>query len=144
MLLGRYRDAQGHEVDLAVAVYDRQSEGRELVGFGQGAAGGTSDWSWIEGCDAPANARCERIGTKDQHHREVVSFYRVNGTTSGSGAAIKLATLKAKLLGGNEQAAAILVSAEQKGRENPRPVIDSFLKSIRNIDKLADRMAGLD
>ena len=144
MLLGRYRDAQGHEVDLAVAVYDRQSEGRELVGFGQGAAGGTSDWSWIEGCDAPTNARCERIGTKDQLHREVISFYRVNGTTSGSGSAIKLATLKAKLLGGNQRAVAILVSAEQKGRENPRPAIDSFLKSIRNIDKLADRMAGLD
>lgn len=144
MLLGRYRDAQGHEVDLAVAVYDRQSEGRELVGFGQGAAGGASDWSWIEGCDAPVNARCERIGTKNQNHREVISFYRVNGTTSGSGTAVKLATLKAKLLGGNQQAVAILVSAEQKGRENPRPAIDSFLKSIRDIDKLADRMAGLD
>ncbi|MBK7162850.1 MAG: exosortase A [Sphingomonadales bacterium] len=144
MLLGRYRDAQGQEVDLYAAVYDRQSEGRELVSFGQGAAGGTSAWSWIEGCDAPTNARCERIGTKDQLHREVISFYRVNGTTSGSGSAIKLATLKAKLLGGNQRAVAILVSAEQKGRENPRPAIDSFLKSIRNIDKLADRMAGLD
>lgn len=143
-LLGRYRNAQGQEVDLYVAVYDRQSEGRELVGFGQGAAGGASDWSWIENCDAPAKARCERIGTKDQKHREVVSFYRVNGVTSGSGTAVKLATLKAKLLGGNQQAVAILVSAEQKGRENPRPAIDSFLNSIRDIDKLADRMAGLD
>ena len=143
-LIGRYRDVRGQEVDLSVAVYDRQSEGRELVGFGQGAAGGTSDWSWIENCDAPAGARCERIGTKSQQHREVISFYRVNGITSGSGASIKLATLKAKLLGGNQQAVAILVSAEQKGRENPRPAIDSFLYSIRDIDKLADRMAGLD
>lgn len=143
-LLSRYRNLQGQEVDLYIAVYDRQSEGRELVGFGQGAAGGESDWSWVENCDAPANARCERIGTKDQTHREVISFYRVNGTTSGSGAAIKLATLKAKLLGGDQQAVAILVSAEQKDRENPRPAIDSFLNSIRDIDKLADRMAGLD
>lgn len=143
-LLSRYRNLQGQEVDLYIAVYDRQSEGRELVGFGQGAAGGESDWSWVENCDAPANARCERIGTKDQTHREVISFYRVNGTTSGSGAAIKLATLKAKLLGGDQQAVAILISAEQKGRENPRPAIGSFLNSIRDIDKLADRMAGLD
>ncbi|MCC6478416.1 exosortase A [Sphingorhabdus sp.] len=143
-LLGRYRNAQGQEVDLFVAVYDRQSEGRELVGFGQGAAGGSGHWSWIEGCDPPASGRCERIATKDQHHREVVSFYRVNGTTSGSGSAIKLATLKAKLLGGNQQAVAILVSAEQQRRENPRPAIDSFLKSIRTVDKLADHMAGLD
>ncbi len=142
-LLGRYRNIKGQEVDLFVAVYDRQSEGRELVGFGQGAAGAASDWSWIENCHAPANARCERIGTKGQNHREVVSFYRVDGTTSGSGAQVKLATLKAKLLGGNQQAVAILVSAEQKGRENPRPAINSFLQSIRDIDKLADHMAGL-
>jgi exosortase A len=142
-LLGRYRNARGQEIDLYVAVYDRQSEGRELIGFGQGAAGGNSDWSWTESCNAPANARCERISAKGRSNREVISFYRVNGKSSGSAAAIKLATLKAKLLGGNQQAVAILVSAEQKGRDNPRPAIDSFLNSIRDIDKLADQMAGL-
>jgi exosortase A len=142
-LLGRYRNSAGQEIDLYIAVYDRQSDGRELVGFGQGAAGGKSDWSWTEGCDAPANARCERISAKGQFHREVISHYRVNGATSGSGAAIKLATLKARLLGGNQQAVAILVSAERKGRDNPRPAIDSFLDSIPDIDKLADQMAGL-
>ena len=68
----------------------------------------------------------------------------LNATLVPAGTAIKLATLKAKLLGDNQQAVAILVSSEQKGRENPRPAIDSFLKSIRDIDKLADRMAGLD
>lgn len=143
-LLGRYRNARGQDVDLYIAVYDRQSEGRELVGFGQGAAGGSSDWSWIEGCNAPPEARCERISAKGQYHREVISFYRVGGITSGSGAAVKLATLKARLLGGKQQAVAILISAERQGRENPRPAIDSFLKSIRPVDKLADRMAGLD
>lgn len=143
LLIGRYRDAAGQEVDLSIAVYDRQSEGRELVGFGQGAAGADGDWSWIGGCEAPSSARCERIATKDQHHREVISFYRVNGTTSGSGASIKFATLKARLQGGNQQAVAILVSAEDKGRAKSRPAIDSFLKSIRDVDKLADRMAGL-
>jgi exosortase A len=142
-LLGRYRNAAGQEADLYIAVYDRQGEGRELVGFGQGAAGGTSDWSWIAGCDAPANARCERISAKAQVQRDVLSFYRAGGTTSGSSAAIKLATLKARLLGGNQQAVAVLVSAEQRGRESPRPAIDAFVKSLGDIDKLADRMAGL-
>src|SRR3546814_2141681 len=36
-LLGRYRNGEGLEADLAIAVYARQGEGRELVGFGQGA-----------------------------------------------------------------------------------------------------------
>ncbi|MDY7239668.1 EpsI family protein, partial [Bacillus thuringiensis] len=33
-LIGRYADATGRSVDLAVAVYATQHEGRELVGFG--------------------------------------------------------------------------------------------------------------
>ncbi len=142
-LLGRYRNAAGQEVDLYIAVYDRQGDGRELVGFGQGAAGGNSEWSWTQGCKAPINGRCEQISARGQFHREVISFYRVNGTSSGSGAAIKLATLRARLLGGDQQAVAILISAERKGRDSPRPAMDAFVKSLGDIDKLADRMAGL-
>ncbi|MEQ1539579.1 MAG: exosortase A, partial [Sphingorhabdus sp.] len=48
-LLGRYRNAAGQVADLYIAVYDRQSEGRELVGYGQGAVGPNSKWSWIAG-----------------------------------------------------------------------------------------------
>lgn len=143
-LLGRYRNDAGQEADLYIAVYDRQHEGRELVGFGQGAAGLGTDWSWIEACPAPRNAKCERISSRSQSKREVLSFYRAGGVTSGSSAQIKLATAKARLVGGNQQAVAILVSAEQTGKESPRPAIDAFVKSLGDIDKLADRMAGLD
>lgn len=143
-LFGRYQNGAGETADLYIAVYDRQSEGRELIGFGQGAEGLGEVWSWIEGCPAPAKGRCERISSRQQHKREVLSFYRVDGTTSGSAAAIKLATMKARLTGGDQQAVAILISSEQGGRQSPRPAIDAFVKSIGDIDKLADRMAGLD
>jgi exosortase A len=143
-LLGRYRNAAGQEADLYIAVYDRQSEGRELVGYGQGAVGPDSKWSWIAGCDSPTRARCERISADNISHREVVSFYRVGGFTSGAGSAVKLATLKARLLGGNQQAVAVLVSAERIDKAQPRAVIDAFVKSLGPIDKMADRMAGLD
>ncbi len=143
-LLGRYRDADGQEADLYVAVYDRQSEGRELVGYGQGAVGPDSKWSWIADCPNPSQGRCERISADNKTHREVVSFYRTGGVTSGSGSTIKLATLKARLLGGNQQAVAILVSAERIGKIPPRAAIDSFVKSLGSIDKMADRMVGLD
>ena len=142
-LLGRYRNAAGQEADLYIAVYDRQSDGRELVGFGQGAAGRESGWSWIAGCDAPPQGRCERISSDARSLREVVSYYRVDGVTSGSVRAIKLATMRARLLGGNQQAVAVLISAERKGKVEPRPAIDAFAKSLGNIDNLADRMAGL-
>ncbi len=143
-LLGRYRNAAGQEADLYIAVYDRQSEGRELVGYGQGAVGPDSKWSWIADCPNPAQGRCERISADNKSHREVVSFYRVGGTTSGSGSAIKLSTLEARLLGGNQQAVAVLVSAERIDKTQPRAAIDAFVKSLGPIDKMADRMAGLD
>ena len=127
-----------------IAVYDRQSEGRELVGYGQGAVGPDSKWSWIAGCDSPPQGRCERISADNKSHREVVSFYRVGGVTSGSASAIKFATLKARLTGGNQQAVAVLVSAERIDKVQPRSAIDAFVKSLGSIDKMADRMAGLD
>jgi exosortase A len=141
-LFGRYRNAAGQEADLFVVVYDRQSEERELVGFGQGAIDPDGYWAWTADTPAPANGRAERIKTKGAA-REVVSFYRVNGVTSGSAPRIKLATLQARLLNGDQQAVAILVSAEQVGDISPRPAIDAFVKSLGDIDKVADRFAGL-
>jgi exosortase A len=142
-LLGRYRNNDGQEADLYIAVYDRQSEGRELVGYGQGAVGPESKWSWIANCANPAQGKCERISADNKALREVLSYYRVNGVTSGSATDIKLATLKARLLGGDQQAVAVLVSSERNGKSEPRAAIDAFVKSLGDIDKMADRMAGL-
>jgi len=141
-LFGRYRNAAGQEADLFVVVYDRQSEGRELVGFGQGTIDPDGFWSWTANTPAPPNGRAERIKTQGAA-REVISYYRVNGVTSGSSMRVKLATLKARLLNGDQQAVAILVSAEQDGDASPRPAIDAFIKSLGDIDKVADRFAGL-
>lgn len=141
-LSGRYLNAAGQGVDMFVVVYDRQSEGRELVGFGQGSIDPDGFWSWTANTPAPPNGKAERIKTQGAA-REVVSFYRVNGVTSGSAARIKLATLQARLLAGNQQAVAILISSEQEGDQSPRPAIDAFVKSLGDIDKVADRFAGL-
>ncbi len=143
-LLGRYRNAAGQEADLFIAVYDRQDEGRELVGFGQGAVDPKSRWAWTENLVAPGNARAERITAPGPVARDVISFYRVDGVTTGSATKVKLATMKARLLGANQQAVAVLVSAEHQGKVSPRPVLDSFIKDMGSIDKLADQMAGLD
>ncbi len=141
-LSGRYRNTEGQIADLFVVVYDRQREGRELIGFGQGTIDPGGFWSWTAYTQAPLNGRAERIKTQGAA-REVVSFYRVNGTTSGSAARIKLATLQARLLNGDQQAVAIIVSGEQIGDRSPRPAIDAFVKSLGDIDKVADRFAGL-
>lgn len=141
-LFGRYQNAAGQHVDLFAVVYDRQAEGRELVGYGQGAIDPVGHWSWAENMPAPAKGKAEYIKTKGLT-RDVVSFYRIDGITTGSATKVKLATMKTRLFGGHQQAVAILVSAERDGDRSNRPAIDVFTRDMGNIDKVADQMAGL-
>ncbi|WP_129792845.1 exosortase A [Sphingosinicella sp. CPCC 101087] len=144
LVMARYRDAQGRTVDLAVAVYARQSEGRELVGFGQGAAPPGGRWAWTGDVPAPPGGRAERIASHGVV-REVVSFYRVGDILTGSGMGVKVETMKTRLLGGPQRAVAVLVSARAPATGvSPRPAIDAFLADLGPVDRLADRAAGLD
>jgi EpsI family protein len=141
--MGRYRNAAGQEVDLAIAVFARQEEGRELVGFGQGAVAPEGAWAWTADAPPPPRGKAERIATQGTL-REVVSFYRVGNILTGSPAAVKLETIKVRLLGGPQRAVAVLVSAPAPAEEvSPRPAIDAFLSSLGPVEPLADRAAGL-
>jgi exosortase A len=139
----RYRNAAGQTIDVAIVVYDRQAEGREIVGYGNGAIDPINKWVWVADMPAPANGKAERIKTRGPVSRDVVSFYRVAGATSGSAMQIKLATLRSRLLGGNQQAVAILVSAEYQNEISQRALIDAFLRELGDIDKVADQLAGV-
>jgi exosortase A len=141
--LVRYQNANGDTADLYIAVFNRQTEGRELIGFGQGAVNPDSKWAWTSDLDAPQTGKAERITAPGPVARDVISFYRVGGVTSGSGGKIKLATLKTRLLGGDQHAVAVLVSAEHRGNSSPRVALDAFIKDLGNIDNLADRAAGI-
>lgn len=141
--IGHYRDPAGHVVDLAIAVFARQQEGKELVGFGQGAAGPDSGWAWTGDGGPPPSGRSDLIASHGTL-REAVSFYRVGGIVTGSPAKAKLETMKVRLLDGPQRAVAVLVSAEAPADGvSPRPPIDAFLSSLGPIAPLADRAAGL-
>ncbi|MEP2750778.1 MAG: exosortase A [Parasphingorhabdus sp.] len=143
-LLGRYRNlANGAAVDLAIAVYDRQEDGREIVGYGQGAFDPGTDWSWSRNLSAPNSGSAVQITAPGPVVRDVQSFYRVGDKLTGSGSTVKIETLKAKLLGGNQQAVAVLISAEKVDEAGPAVAMDAFRKALGPLDKLADEMAGL-
>jgi exosortase A len=137
LAVAHYRDAQGRNVDLAIAVFARQSEGHELVGFGQGAAAPEGRWAWTADAPAPPGGRAERIASHGLE-RQVVSFYRVGDIVTGSGVGVKLETMKVRLLGGPQRAVAVLASSES------RPAIDAFLSALGPVAPLADRAAGLE
>ncbi len=137
-LFGQYRSAAGQQVELAIAVYGWQGEGRELVGYGQGAVELGSPWSWTNDTAAPPSGKAERIFAPGLA-REVATFYVLGGITTGSANRVKIETLKTRMLGGDQAAVAVLVSAEDLKDTPSRPAIDAFLRNLGPVDALARR-----
>jgi exosortase A len=144
LVVARYRGAGGQIVDLAVAAFSRQDEGRKLVGFGQGVADPDSEWVWSSPAPAPGDARGEQITAPGPVVRHAVSFYRVgSGAFTGSKAEIKVETMTARLLGRDPRAVAVIVSAEQREGQPADRAIAAFLHDLGDVRVLADRAAGI-
>jgi exosortase A len=135
----RFRDREGRTVDLVVALFASQREGAEPVAFGQGS---DDAWRWIENGPPPSGGRLDRIGSFGTV-REVATFYRVGAILAGDPLAVKLETMKTRLLGGPQHAVVVMVSSEAPVvGVSPRPVIDAFLSALGPIETFADRAAG--
>ncbi|MCK0531725.1 EpsI family protein [Sphingobium sp. MAH-33] len=144
LVLGRYRNPAGEVVDLAIATFDRQDEGRELVGFAQGVVDPDQRWSWSSPAPAPANGRGEQITAPGPVVRHAVSFYKVgDAAVTGSAPRVKIDTMFARLLGRDQRAAAIIVSAEERQGKPADPAIALFLQDIGDVKDLADRSLGI-
>jgi EpsI family protein len=141
-LMGRYVDAGARAVDLAVAVYGSQHEGKELVGFGIGAIRENDRWVRIEEMAPVDGGAALRMTGPGRVEREVVTWYRVGDTLTGSANRVKLETLRVRLLGGEPRAVAVLVSAERGRGQDADAAIRAFLASLGRVDGFADRMSG--
>ncbi len=126
-LYGRYRDASGRQVDVAIALYGWQGEGRKLAGFGQGAADPDHKWAWAANALAPPGGKAERILAPGRVAREALTFYVLAGGATGDAMTVRLRTLRAHLLGGDQRAGVVIVSAVEP---NARPAVDAFLTAF--------------
>jgi exosortase A len=142
-LIGRYADGQGRAVDLAVAVYGSQHEGKELVGFGIGAIRENDRWIRVEDMAPVQRGKTVRMVGPGRVDRETVTWYRVGTTLTGSDRRVKIETLKTKLTGGSQAGVAVLLSSERGEGVNSHAAIEDFLKAIGPVDAFADRMAGI-
>jgi len=133
-LIGRYADAAGNRVDVGIAVFARQREGAELIAYGTGAEG---EDRWLRVADLPAigGGTAMRIRAPGPVDRVVATWYELGGTVTASPAEVKLRTLKARLLGGDQRAAAVHLSVEVPGGGNPDAAIARFLQAAP-IDRL--------
>lgn len=141
-VIGHYADAQGRTVDLAVAVYASQHEGKELVGFGIGAIRENDRWVRIADLPDLSGGHALRMTGPGRVERVTVSWYRVGDTLTGSDSQVKFETLKIKLLGGNQAAVAVLLSVEQGADAHAEAAVADFLAALGPIDGFADRIAG--
>lgn len=135
-LIGRYRNADGATVDLAIALYGWQGDGRKIVGYAQGAIDPDSEWSWSANTDAPSGGKGQRMLAPGKIEREALTFYVVGGSATGDAMAVKARTLKGRLMGGDQAVAVVIVSAEG----NRRGSLDAFLTSFGSIDSHANRL----
>jgi exosortase A len=134
---GHYQNDAGDVVDLSIVLYAWQEEGREVVGYGQGATGPDSAWTWTDSALSPAGGKAERIVTKGPINREVVSYFVTNKGRTGSASDVKIETLKSRLTGGNQAMAAILVSAVDTSNRPGRAAIDAFVRDMGSPDAMA-------
>ena len=142
-LIGRYVDPQGNAVDLAVAVYGSQHEGKEMVSFGHGVLREDDIWVRISNLPNLDGGSAIRITAPGPIERQVVTWYRVGDVVTRSERVVKIETLKAKLLGGPQRAVAVHLSAEVQPGVDTRAVLSRFLAALGPIDRVADRAAGM-
>ncbi len=139
---GRYTDAQGGSVDLAIAVFGSQREGKELVSFGTGVLREDDRWVRIADLPAIAGGAAMRITAPGPVERVVATWYQVGPVVTASPRRVKLETLKLKLLGGSPRAVAVHVSAQAVPGEDPKTTIARFIAAAGPIGQLVDRVAS--
>ncbi|MGN6270090.1 MAG: exosortase A [Sphingomonas sp.] len=141
-LIGRYADAAGDAVDLSIAEFGGQHDGKEVVTFGTGVLRENDAWVRVEDVTPIDGGSAMRITAPGNVERIVATWYRIGDVVTANPSVVKVETLKAKFLGGPQRAVAVHVSAEILPGRDPRVAIERFLSALGPIDVLADRVAG--
>jgi EpsI family protein len=138
-LFGRYADTSGAQVDMSIAVFGSQREGKELIAYGTGVL--REEDRWVRVADLPKieGGSVMRITAPGPVERIVATWYRVGDTTTQDETLVKIETMKARLLGGPQRAVAVHLSVEGA---DPRPIA-RFLAALGPIATVADRAAGM-
>lgn len=140
---GLMRDSAGHVIDITLVGYARQGEGRELVGFGQGAVDPDSDWKWGQGLDPIGPARVDRIADGDIV-RDVLTAYIIGGEVTSNPRTVKWRTLTARFTGSDQRAYALLLSAQPSAGQSGRDRIAAFVEAAGGIEPLARSLTNTD
>ncbi len=142
-LLGRYVTPEGQQVDVFVALYASQDEGRDASAFGEGAFDPDSDWRWLQRGPKAHNALSDYLLVYGKHKRLVQTSYRTADLTTGSAAQLKLATMRDRLLLRENPTTILVLSSELQEAGAAERSIAAFRNAIGDEGEWLDRIAEL-
>ncbi|KPL67490.1 ABC transporter [Erythrobacter sp. SG61-1L] len=142
-LLGRYRDSEGHEVDVFYAFYAAQDEGREAGAFGQGALVPDTDWRWLKPGPPIADAQADLLLAQGSVTRLAATFYRTGDLLTGSNSRLKLANMRDRLLVHAEPTMTLILSAEERPGHPAAESIAAFRRATGPTGEWMDGIAQL-
>ena len=138
LVIGHYTDRKGHIVDLAIVLYASQAEGREIIGYGQGAAGLDADrWVWSSAGPMIDTARTEYVTAPGAVRRLAATWYVAGGRVTGSPVRVKLDTMVSRLVGRDQAVAAVIVSAQDREGLPAEAAVRAFTQSLGSPEKIA-------
>lgn len=143
-LLGRYADDHGHVVDVFVALYGGQSDGREAGGFGEGALTPETAWAWREPGAPAADARSDWLLGGGTVERLAQTYYRTGNLLTGSNVRLKLANIADRLILRERPTMLLILSAERPAGDRtgraPPESLDAFSTAAGPLGLWMDRM----
>jgi exosortase A len=139
-LLGRYRDAEGRQVDVFFAVYASQDEGKEAGGFGEGALTPGKVWAWLSPGGEVADAKSDRLLGAGRNGRLTQTSYRTGDVLTGSNLRLKLANIADRLTLRVRPTMLLILSSEEPHAEAS---LRAFRASAGPVAPWMDRIAGL-
>ncbi len=140
-LLGRYRDAQGREVDVFLAFYGIQDDEHEAGATGEGALVPGTDWRWLRPGPGLQAGEGEWLQAQGQVRRYAVTWYRSGALVTGDRKRLKLRTMADRLAMRPEPVTVLILSAEAtRGQDAPEAVAE-FLAAAGPLVRWMDGVA---
>jgi len=139
-----YRDEQGREVDVVLAFYGAQEEGREAGAFGEGAQPADSEWRWLAPVEPIDGAIADKMQALGTHQRIAMTWFRHDDWIGGSRIHLKLLSMRDRLFFRECVTAMLIVSAVDGEGADGRETIARFHASTDPAGEWIDRIAGLD
>jgi exosortase A len=142
-LLARYRDAEGREVDVFLALYAAQDDRRDATASGEGALPPGTAWRWLAPGPATANAKADYLLAHGQVKRLARTTWRTGDLATGSAAAMKLAIMRDRILLRGRPTAMLVVSAEGRDNAELAERLRRFTAAMGERGQWMDRAAAL-